>query len=124
MRVTDTKEAFEAARPNVDPRYKNYVVEGRIEWFGQHITTYVIPVNPDYQTRPTRLRSGDGGIGVVFDGVQFDPTRPFKTLLPLKPLVRLTMLAVISIPMRDTTITRALPEATRSSAHSVDNPER
>ncbi|MCA9321670.1 MAG: hypothetical protein KDB53_13095 [Planctomycetes bacterium] len=34
IRVTDTKEAFEAAaRPDVDPQYHNHVVEGRpVAW--------------------------------------------------------------------------------------------
>lgn len=90
VRVTDTKEAFEAAaRPGVDPRYNNYVVEGRIEWFGHHVTTYVIPVMPIYQTRPTRLGGGGpggggpgtGGIGVALDGVKFDPPAPIQDIV-------------------------------------------
>lgn len=80
VRVTDTKEAFEAAaRPDVDPRYNNYVVEGRPEWFGRHVFTYVIPVNPVYQTRPTRLRRG--AVGIAFNGVDFDPPAPIHEIL-------------------------------------------
>ena len=79
VRVTDTKEAFEAAaRPDVDPRYNNYVVEGRAEWFGRHITTYVIPVNPVYQTRSRRM--GRDGVGVAFNGVNFDPPAPLHAI--------------------------------------------
>lgn len=80
VRVTDTKEAFEAAaRPDVDPRYRNHVVEGRPEWFGRHENTYVIPVNPVYQIRPTRLRRG--GAAVAFNGVKFDPPAPLHAIL-------------------------------------------
>lgn len=56
IRVTDTKQAFEAAaRPNVDPKYHNYVVEGRPEWIDRNVFVYVIPVNPIYQAEPTLL---------------------------------------------------------------------
>ncbi len=80
VRVTDTKEAFEAAaRPDVDPRYNNYVVEGRAEWFGRHVFTYVIPVKPIYQERPSRLRRG--GIGLAFNGVNYDPPAPLDAIL-------------------------------------------
>ena len=80
VRVTDTKEAFEAAaRPDVDPRYNNYVVEGRPEWFGRHVTTYVIPVNPVYQGRPTRLQHD--AVAVAFNGVNFDPPAPLHAIL-------------------------------------------
>lgn len=80
VRVTDTKEAFEAAaRPDVDPRYNNYVVEGRPEWFGQHVNTYVIPVNPVYQVRPAPLSRG--GVAVAFNGVKFDPPAPLHAIL-------------------------------------------
>ncbi|MBT8207906.1 MAG: YHYH protein [Acidimicrobiia bacterium] len=54
IRVTDTKEAFEAAaRPDVDPRYNNHVVEGRPEWLDRNVFVYVIPVQPSYQKEPT-----------------------------------------------------------------------
>ncbi len=80
VRVTDTREAFEAAaRPDVDPRYYNHVVEGRPEWFGRHENTYVIPVNPVYQLRPTRLRRG--AAAVAFNGVKFDPPAPLHAIL-------------------------------------------
>ncbi len=80
VRVTDTKEAFEAAaRPDVDPRYHNHVVEGRPEWFGHHENVYVIPVEPVYQFRPTRLRHG--GAAVAFNGVKYDPPAPIHAIL-------------------------------------------
>jgi hypothetical protein len=53
IRVTDTKEAFEAAaRPDVDPLFNNYVVEGRPEWIDRKVFEYVIPVQPVYQAEP------------------------------------------------------------------------
>lgn len=80
VRVTDTKEAFEAAaRPDVDPAYHNHVVEGRPEWIDRRITTYVIPVNPVRQARPTRLHRG--GVGVAFNGVNFDPPAPVDAII-------------------------------------------
>ena len=42
VRVTDTREAFEAAaRPDVSEEYENYCVEGRMEWLdgGEPVTT-------------------------------------------------------------------------------------
>lgn len=61
IRVTDTKEAFEAAaRPDVDPEYNNYVVEGRPEWIDRNVFVYVIPVEPIFQSEPKLLTRPDG----------------------------------------------------------------
>ncbi|WP_299412205.1 YHYH protein [Acaryochloris sp. IP29b_bin.148] len=80
IRVTNTQEAFEAAaKPDVDPRYNNYCVEGRPEWVTINAKTYVIPVTPVYQTTPTDL--GRDGIGVAFNGVNFDPPAPLNAIL-------------------------------------------
>ncbi len=88
IRVTDTKEAFQAAaRPDVDPRYNNYVVEGRPEWLSGGESTYVIPVNPVYKARPTRL--GRGAVGVAFNGVNFDPPAPLHAILAAHTLAPL-----------------------------------
>ncbi len=125
VRVTDTLEAFEAAaRPDVDPRYNNYVVEGRPEWVTEKITTYVIPVVPIFRDEPITFGrggrgaggppptspnadghghmggsaqhphraggrppaggnggAGQGGIGVAFNGVNFDPPAPVDAIL-------------------------------------------
>lgn len=122
VRVTDTKEAFEAAaRPDVDPRYHNHVVEGRPEWVAGKITTYVIPVTPIFRDEPLRFGggpggpppqpsadsiphdhlgdpqqshrpdglprqggnrgAGQGGIGLAFNGVNFDPPAPVQAIL-------------------------------------------
>lgn len=62
MRVTDTKEAFEAAaRPDVDPKFHNYVVEGRPEWVAGKVNEYVIPVQPIYQETLTFFGRPQGG---------------------------------------------------------------
>lgn len=62
IKVTDTKEAFlAAARPDVDPEYNNYVVEGRAEWLDRHVFEYVIPVQPIRQDEPTLLGRPEGG---------------------------------------------------------------
>ena len=80
IRVTETKEAFEAAaRPNVDPEFHNHVVEGRPEWIGEMVTTYVIPVQPVYREAPTAL--AHGALGVAFNGVNFDPPAPLHAIL-------------------------------------------
>ncbi len=80
IRVTETKEAFEAAaRPDVDSRYHNHVVEGRPEWIEQKKTTYVIPAQPIFSETPIRL--GHGPVGVAFNGVNFDPPAPLHAIL-------------------------------------------
>ena len=60
VRVTDTEEAFfAAARPDVDPEYKNYVVEGNPKWIERKVFEYAIPVHPVYLENPTSI----GGFG-------------------------------------------------------------
>ncbi len=125
VRVTETLEAFEAAaRPDVDPRYNNYVVEGRPEWITKKVTTYIIPVKPIFLDEPITFGggargaaggpparpdgdghshadgaaphrhgpdaprpeggnggAGQGGIGVAFNGVNFDPPAPVDAIL-------------------------------------------
>lgn len=88
VRVTDTKEAFEAAaRPDVDPQYNNYCVEGNPEWYEEEVTTYVIPVTPVYQEATTR--PGRGGVGLAFNGVNFDPPAPTEAILAAHTLAPL-----------------------------------
>ena len=80
IRVTDTEEAFNAAaRPDVDPEYKNYVVEGNPEWYPNVETTYVIPAKPVVNDTPTNL--GRGPVGVALNGVRFDPPAPVDMIL-------------------------------------------
>ena len=81
VRYTNTREAFEAAaRPDVDPRYQNHVVEGDPSWYtDRFITTYIIPVQPRFarQTIPTP----HAPVGVAFNGVKFDPPAPVEAIL-------------------------------------------
>jgi hypothetical protein len=80
IKVTKTKAAFEAAaRPDVDPLYNNYCVEGRPEWYTIKEATYTIPVTPIYQKTPTNL--GRSAIGVAFNGVKFDAPAPLNAIL-------------------------------------------
>ncbi len=82
IKVTETREAFElAARPNVDPRYHNHVVECPPEvdeWKSDH-AVYVIPVKPVYRSISTRL--GHGPAGLAFNGVNFDPPAPIHAII-------------------------------------------
>ena len=82
VRVTRTKEAFEAAaRPDVAEEYENYCVEGRMEWLegGEPITTTVqipvVPVRQDTGTRAAPL------LGVTFNGVRIDAAAPVDAIL-------------------------------------------
>lgn len=80
IRITETKEAFEAAaRPDVDPKYKNHVVQGNPEWYPAVETTYVIPVKPVFNDTPRQLQRG--AIGVAFNGVRFDPPAPVHMII-------------------------------------------
>lgn len=80
IRVTSTKEAFEAAaRPDVDPKYRNHAVEGHPDWIGDKTTTYVIPVQPLYAEKPGAI--GHDGVGLAFNGVNFDPPAPLQAIL-------------------------------------------
>lgn len=82
VRVTDTREAFEAAaRPDVAKEYENYCVEGRMEWLegGEPITTTVrIPVSLVPQDGFTRARAP---LGVTFNGVRVDAAAPVDAIL-------------------------------------------
>ena len=80
IRVTDTKAAFEAAaRPDVDPKYNNYVVEGDPAWYPAVTTTYVVPVRPVYNEKPTGMFHGP--LGVALNGVRYDPPAPVDMIL-------------------------------------------
>ncbi|MBK1855174.1 YHYH protein [Verrucomicrobiaceae bacterium 5K15] len=80
IKTTDTKEAFEAAaRPYVDPKYKNHVVEGKPEWYPDVKTTYVIPVKPVYNKNASSF--GRGPLGLAFNGVRYDPPAPVEAII-------------------------------------------
>jgi hypothetical protein len=79
VKVTDSKEAFEAAaRPDVDARYENYCVEAPPEYVVARNTTYVIPVTPKPLDSPLPLR---GVVGISLNGVKFDPPAPVEHIV-------------------------------------------
>jgi hypothetical protein len=80
IKVTDTEEGcLAAAKPNVDAEYHNYCVECLPEYFKDQVTTFVIPVTPKYIK--TAQNFGRGGIGVAFNGVNYDPPAPTHAIL-------------------------------------------
>ena len=83
VNVTDTQEAFlGAARPDVDPKYQNYCVEGRAEWVnnGAPITkTVVIPTAP-ILSNGTSLANGQDW-GITLDGIVIAKSAPVNAIL-------------------------------------------
>ena len=80
IRVTDTEEGcLAAAKPNVEEEYNNYCVECLPEYFKDQETTFVIPATPKYLN--TTQSFGRGGIGIAFNGVNFDPPAPVHAIL-------------------------------------------
>ena len=83
VNVTDTKEAFlGAARPDVDPKYQNYCVEGRVEWLtnGQPIMkTVTIPTNPTIAKSSSAANAQDWGI--TLDGIVIAKSAPVSAIL-------------------------------------------
>lgn len=80
IKVTKTQEECEgAAKPDVDEEYHNYCVECMPEYYQDQITTYTIPVFPKYNNATQRL--GRNGIGLAFNGVNFDPPAPTHAIL-------------------------------------------
>ncbi|WP_417444971.1 YHYH protein [Joostella sp.] len=80
VKVTDTEEGcLSAAKPNVDEEYHNYCVECLPEYFKDQVTTFVIPVTPKYLNSTQDF--GQGGIGIAFNGVNYDPPAPTHAIL-------------------------------------------
>ncbi|GHD83539.1 YHYH protein [Salinibacterium amurskyense] len=80
--VTDTAEAFEAAaRPDVDPEYQNYCIEGSYDFLdnGEPIeSTVLIPTTPvaaDASAAP------QGNQGITLDGVVIAESAPVDAIL-------------------------------------------
>ena len=82
VRITDTPEAFNAAaRPDVDPKYQNHCVEGRMEWLenGAPVrSTVQIPVPPVIAGRVERAR---GNLGITLNGVVIAASAPVDAIL-------------------------------------------
>ncbi|GAL61730.1 YHYH protein [Algibacter lectus] len=80
VKYTATQEECEgAAKPDVEEAYQNYCVECLPKYYKDQITTFTIPVTPVYTDREQRL--GRGGLGVAFNGVNFDPPAPTHAIL-------------------------------------------
>lgn len=77
IRVTDTREAFEAAaRPDVAAQYFNYCVEGKMSYVGGGISkTVLIPVQPVPLANRTGF-IGRTGVGIALNGITLDPPAP------------------------------------------------
>ncbi|MBH0130761.1 YHYH protein [Salinibacterium sp. NK8237] len=80
--VTDTIEAFEAAaRPDVDPAYQNYCIEGSFDFLenGEAIqTTVLIPTTP---VLADESYTTQGNLGVTLDGVIIAASAPVDAIL-------------------------------------------
>ncbi|WP_417248525.1 YHYH protein [Celeribacter sp.] len=81
IRVTDTKEACEAAaRPDVAEEYQNYCVQCLPEYVDESATvTYVIPLTPQAATRPAP--TNQSGSGVAYNGIRLDGSAPVDDIL-------------------------------------------
>lgn len=88
IKVTKTKEECEAAaRPDVDEKYHNYCVECMPDYYREKQSTYYIPVKPLYLENSTRL--GRDGIGIAFNGVNFEAPAPTHAILAAHTLAPL-----------------------------------
>ncbi|MBH0117157.1 YHYH protein [Salinibacterium sp. NG253] len=80
--VTDTVEAFEAAaRPDVDPDYQNYCIEGSYDFLdnGEPIeSTVLIPTTP---VAADASAASQGNQGITLDGVVIAESAPVDAIL-------------------------------------------
>ena len=68
INVTDTKEACQAAaRPDVDPAYKNYCVQCLPSYFPGIKKTYYIPVKPVKANNAKKLKSINLLVFIIFE---------------------------------------------------------
>ena len=81
VNVTDTQFACEAAaRPNVDPRYRNHCVECSIDYYGGGVSqTLLIPTEPVPLASPAFI--GNRDVGVALNGVILGPPAPVHAIL-------------------------------------------
>lgn len=82
VNVTDSPEACAAAaRPDVDPRYRNFCVQCLASYIEKGLTsTYVIPITPAPASR-IGPRVGHEGVGVAYSGVRLDAPAPLDAIL-------------------------------------------
>jgi hypothetical protein len=82
INVTNTKEACQAAaRPDVDPNYKNYCVQCLPSYFPGIKKTFYIPVKPIKSSSSTNIMGMGMTVGIAFNGVNFDPPAPTQAIL-------------------------------------------
>ncbi len=82
VHVTDSKESCEAAaRPDVDPRYRNHCVECRTSYMQPSATlTYVIPLESAIAANPGP-RVVRVGVGLSFNGAKIEGPAPLDAIL-------------------------------------------
>ncbi|MDP5138207.1 YHYH protein [Rheinheimera baltica] len=79
VNITDSQLACEAAaRPNVDPAYRNYCVECKLEYTGAVQQTFLIPVTPVPAKTQSSIRSD---VGIALNGVVLAPAAPVDAIL-------------------------------------------
>ena len=82
INVTDTKEGcLAAARPDVDPNYKNYCVQCLPSYFPGIKKTYYIPVKPIKASSATTIMGMGSVVGIAFNGINYDPPAPVQAIL-------------------------------------------
>lgn len=80
--VTNTKEGcLAAARPDVDPNYKNYCVQCLPSYFPGIKKTYYLPVKPIKGSAVTAIMGMGTTVGIAFNGINFDPPAPTQAIL-------------------------------------------
>jgi hypothetical protein len=88
IKVTKTQEECEAAaKPDVEDEYHNYCVECLPDYYREKQSTYYIPVKPLYLENSSSL--GRDGIGIAFNGVNFEAPAPTHAILAAHTLAPL-----------------------------------
>ena len=88
VKTTKTQEECEgAAKPDVEEEYQNYCVECLPDYYKEKVSTYVIPVKPLYLENSNDL--GRDGIGIAFNGVNFEAPAPTHAILAAHTLAPL-----------------------------------
>ena len=88
IKVTQTQEECEgAAKPDVDEEYQNYCVQCLPKYYKEKQSTYYIPVKPLYLENSSRL--GRDGIGIAFNGVNFEAPAPTHAIIAAHTLAPL-----------------------------------
>lgn len=82
INVTDTEISCRAAaRPDVDPAYKNHCVECSMSYLEEGLSqTYIIPLKP-VKTSRIAPRVAHSGVGIAFSGVRLDAPAPVDDIL-------------------------------------------